>query len=181
MLLFLDVLGIYFEFVLQYISNMKCKYAPKRCGSVFSKHQCAWDSISLMFEIFRDFCVSVHSLHFSFSVALFHSRSRNRSCSRSISSCLFLQRLTTVVAAKKAIHNNRWYKIFKILWTVVKKSNKIEITLPFILLGNKLAKRLCLKCYGKWKPSTKLEATTLHVPHFLHFSHGTKAKNQRKR
>lgn len=72
------------------------------------------------------FCVSVHSLHFSFSVALFHFRSRTRSCSRSILSCLFLQRLTTVVAAKKVIHNNRWYKIFKILWTVVKKSNKIE-------------------------------------------------------
>lgn len=70
------------------------------------------------------FCVSVHSLHFSFSVAFFHFRTRF--CTRSISSCLFSQRLTIGAAAKKAIHNNRWCEIFKILWTVLKKSNKIE-------------------------------------------------------
>lgn len=72
------------------------------------------------------FCVFVHSLHFSFSVTLFHSKSCTRSCSQSISSCLFLQRLTTGAPAKNAIRNNRWYEIFKILWKVLKKSNKIE-------------------------------------------------------
>lgn len=76
------------------------------------------------------------------------------------------------------IDDAKYLKYYEQSW---KSQIKLKITLPFILLGNKLAKRLCLKCYGKWKPSTKLEATTLHVSHFLHISHGTKAKNQRKR